>query len=197
MNSDNKPSFTDMWNRREELAQISHNEGWNVDIAALGHVKTPAAFYIFEPLKSGFRAIGVLDRTSFQRVIDNSVTDQKTNEKFIESFTELTGLFFSNIGDNKESLSLLIEAHAINFSKTQTAKVAMAQGISAFGAIVYMTGKGDDFFCRPVIIPGGNAIIPPRDVLNVMCEHMKFDFRSHPEFFGNHDINDLLKKYSE
>lgn len=207
MNRKNNIIDLKQWLGRAKLVQSATSVGWSVKNADLGDISDLAVFYLCEPIQTQFSAIAVFDRRDLRRFVDGGfekLSRESAERPTRESFFEAAGTLAKETIQKKlpsddEMFRLMMFANFVNFSTTQTAKLALQtdKDIHHFGAIVYDNPKrkdGVELSLRPFALENKERIIEPGIVALAVSNYILFDFENHPEYFEGLDVVSVVGK---
>lgn len=185
------------WRTRAELMGVAASQGWDTKPLNLGDVADPATFYIFEPLVSGFTACGVFDHKSLRTLMKVGTKRLARPSEIADAVGSMAlDVIDENLRD-AESLSILFSSSIINFANTQTAKLVTSHHKDArhFGNLIYRLPQ--EVIMRPMALISGQAVLPPHEVALAVVAHMMEDYKNHPDYFINVDLDAVLQKMAE
>lgn len=188
--------------QKNEAVSKAHCSGWSATLDKAGNVKNPAAFYVFEPLISGHKGVGIFSLDDLKMLTSVKDISKKDLRDFDLSFAHINQQFFDGLGrvdsPSDSFLPMLIESHIFNYAATETAKQALKKNCVAFGAIIYINKNlppNRRIIVRPVAFGGQGPLITPAQVQANMLAYLEFDYQSNPESFTGHDYESVVGRY--
>lgn len=180
----------------------AHTPGWSAAFDKAVDVKNPVPFYLFEPLITGHKGVGIFSLNDLKQLVSVKKIKQEEMAAFDASFGQINQQFYDGVGrvdsPSDSFLPMLLESHIFSYAQTDTANQALKAGCSAFGAIVYMNKNlpaHERIIVRPIAFGGQGAALTPIQVQANMMAYLEFDYQRNPRSFLGHDYNSIVVRY--
>lgn len=115
------------WKSRAKLHQ-STNVGWELAPGEIAPFTQPAAFYLCEPLRSGFHAVSIYERRILEHFVSEGTQHFGTREEIFDMVGIGTMEMIRNhLDDDGELLESVLLGNLINFVTSQIAQQAIGK----------------------------------------------------------------------